>query len=97
MRNSIVKNCICPMGKKRMKHPLTFLRQSDKILCVKREDEEETALAAHREELIWWKSSARCGGRTTSEQPGTTGTGPPVTEVTSDGFFAVSRVEPWNA
>ena len=47
---------------------------------------------------FWWKVPAHSAGGTTPEPPGRTGTGPPVTAVTSDGAVcAVSRVEPWSA
>ena len=46
---------------------------------------------------FWWKVPAHSAGGTTPEPPGRTGTGPPVTAVTSDGALcAVSRVEPWS-
>jgi len=34
---------------------------------------------------FWWKVPAHSAGGTTPEPPGRTGTGPPVTAVTSDG------------
>ena len=44
-------------------------------------------MAARREGIVRWKIPAQGTGGTTSELPGMTGTGPPVTAVTSDGLY----------